>query len=282
MVWSTGKNPSQPRRAERPRREESFPAHTRWQAAPSPWTPPTQRTEEAERQAERGTQEVGRERETGQWWLGGRGWRPEVVAAPTRSVSQHHPAVQGHGHGAIQLILAGIAVVPASHNVICSAISACFCRAADSPRTVVAEQVRRGLSRHQRRSLHSRDSSRPNVLCVQTAHRPRFSRTVRVSCFCRTANAVGRWIGVPPRDNCGPFRLPLRYSPPRLAVSSDRMRRSPQSTVVFSLHQTMLVLQLPVVVVAGCTRCASYECRHHHLDRPATVRVGGGRDKCRA
>ena len=131
----------------------------------------------------------------------------QVVAAPTRSVSQHHPAVQGHGHGAIQLILAGIAVVPASHNVICSAISACFCRAADSPRTVVAEQVRRGLSRHQRRSLHSRDSSRPNVLCVQTAHRPRFSRTVRVSCFCRTANAVGRWIGVPPRDNCEPFGI---------------------------------------------------------------------------
>ena len=30
--------------------------------------------------------------------------------------------------------------------------------------------------------------------------------------------------------------LPLRFSPPRLAVSSDRMRRSPQSTVVFSLY----------------------------------------------
>ena len=123
----------------------------------------------------------------------------------------------------------------------------------------------------QRRSLHSRDSSRPNVLCVQTVRHPRFSRTVRVSCFterqtlladglvCRHATIVAR----------SGFRC--INSPARLAVSSDRMRRSPQSTVVFSLYQTMLVLQLPVVVVAGDTRCASYDCRHHQLDLPPTT-----------
>ena len=100
-------------------------------------------------------------RETGQWWLRGRGWSG---SAPRRllqadSVAQSAstiPAVQGHGHGAIQLSLASIAVVPASHSVICSAISVCFSRAADSARTVVGgRRAGRGLSRRQRRSLHS-------------------------------------------------------------------------------------------------------------------------------
>ena len=56
---------------------------------------------------------------------------------PSLSQPAPSPAVQGHGHGAIQLSLASIAVVPASHSVICSAISVCFSRAADSARTVV-------------------------------------------------------------------------------------------------------------------------------------------------
>ena len=185
----------------------------------------------------------------------------QVVAARlARSVSQHHLAVQGHGYGAIQFSLAGIAVVPASHSVICSAISACFCRAPDSPRTVVGG--RRACPTWSEPPpapfvALARFLAPPYVLCVQTAPHPSFCHTVRVSCFHRTANAVGRWIGVPPRDNCGPFRLPLRYSPPRLAVSSDRMRRSPQSTVVFSLYQ------MTAASVAFAGRC----CRRLHTLR---------------
>ena len=241
--------------------------------------------------AHRGGRETGGERDEGG---GGEGRRDsggsEAEDGPvqrhagccrlTPSLSQPapSPAVQGHGHGAIQLSLASIAVVPASHSVICSAISVCFSRAADSPRTVVGgRRAGRGLSRRQRRSLHSRDSSRPYVLRVQTAHHPTFSRTVRV--FSQKGKRCWPWSGVSPRGNCELFgRLPLRHSPRPSAVS-DRLRRSPRPSS-HCIRREMLVPQLPVVVVAGYTRCASYEC--HQLHRPATVRVGGDRRRCRA
>ena len=59
--------------------------------------------------------------------------------------------------------------------------------------SVVAEQVRRGLSRRQRRSLHSRDSSRPPTFY---ASRPPTTRHSPVLCvfFRRKANAVGRGV----------------------------------------------------------------------------------------
>jgi len=55
-----------------------------------------------ERKGEDGTVVAGRQRMA---WFSA-----QVVAARlARSVSQHHPAVQGHGHGATQLILASTA-----------------------------------------------------------------------------------------------------------------------------------------------------------------------------
>jgi len=96
------------------------------------------------------------------------------------------------------------------------------------------------------------------------ASRPPATRDSPVLCvfrvFHRTANVVGRWIGVPPRDNCEPFGTGFRCDTllrgRRLAVS-DRLRRSPQSTVVFSLYQTRDVS----VLIAG--RC----CRRLHTLR---------------
>jgi len=124
------------------------PAHTRWRRRRPPWTPALQRTEEAERQAERGKER------TGQWWLGDRGWpgsaprllQPDSLAQSASTIQQYKgtatarsssssPASAWYQRPTVSCVKR---FLPVSVELLTLL----------ELWSVVAEQVRRGLSHH--------------------------------------------------------------------------------------------------------------------------------------
>ena len=281
-------------RARRPRREESFRQRAHAMAAAAP-------TMDAANAAHRGGRETGGERDEGG---GGEGRRDsggsEAEDGPvqrhagccrlTPSLSQPAPSQQYKGTATARSSSASPAS-PWYQRPTVSFVQRFLSVSLELLTllelwSVVAEQVRRGLSRRQRRSLHSRDSSRPYVLRVQIAHHPTFSRTVRV--FSQKGKCCWPWSGVSPRGNCELFtiaklgRLPLRHSP-RPSASCLRSAAT-LSTAVFSLYQT----RDGSAAIAGRCRRRLHTLRFVRMSPSSTrsatdhVRVGGGRRRCRA